>query len=728
MSFINPWLLLGLLGVAAPILIHLLNRFRFRETDWAAMELLRKALKVRSRRIKLEDLLLLILRCLAVLLIALALARPTLRHSAFRRLHKSARVGVMVAIDGSMSMAHRAGVTDRFSRAIERAREIFATVDAGDPVTLVLMGSRPRILARNMAFDPKRTDEVLKGLAPLAESLNLEPSLKELETLVGQLRTLHQECYLITDAQRVTWNDLSGQARQSLRAIAASASLFLVACGDGSADNVALTRFEPVSGFLREGGVVRYGAEVRNFGSAAQESVIVSLSVNGVTTDQRVLEAVPPASAVSVPLFVRFDTAGTYRVAARLERPDPLALDNSRYAVTTVPRTTRILCVDGDPADNSGAGETVFLRTALQPGGAEARRNAPLVRVASWLDLGAERFEDVDIVVLANVPDLGEPAALRLRGFVERGGGLVVFAGDKMDPAQVNARMGAGLAPLSPAQLNGFAGDATDRSAGWHVGITAAEHPVGQAAALLPADSVAAIRIHRYARLALLPGARMLLSVAENGQPLLAEKQTGAGRVLFFAVPADRDWANLVAHPLYPILLHTAAAYLARRDAEQGVTAGEPLVVTLPADSGPAPLALSLPDGSRVNVQVSEQAGVKRLEFRYPELPGFYSVEPRPGQLIAAAVNVPAPESDVTGLDPAGIRNALGDLPVTIVGDAHNLAQAVRESRVGRELWRTLLGLGLALLLTESALAHWFSRRQQDATGAPAPLAESTRT
>ncbi len=728
MSFLNPWLLLGLLGVAVPILIHLLNRFRFRQTDWAAMALLRKALQVRSRRIQLEDLLLLILRCLALLLLALALARPTLRPSAFGRLHKGARAGVLVAIDGSMSMAHRAGVTDRFSRAIERAREILATVDAGDPVTLALMGSRPRLLARNMAFDPQRADEVLKGLAPLAEALNLEPALKELETLAGQLRTAHRECYLITDAQRVTWSDLSGQARQSLRAIAASASLFLVACGDGSADNLAITRFEPVSGYLREGGLVRYGAEVRNFGSAAQEGVIVSLNVNGVTTDQRVLEAVPPASAVSVPLFVRFDTAGTHRVAARLERPDALAPDNARYAVTTVPRSTRILCVDGDPADHGGAGETVFLQAALQPGGAEARRNLPRVRVISWLDLGAERFEEVDVVILANVPDPGETAARRLRDFVERGGGLIVFAGDKLDPAQLNARLGAGAAPLLPARVDGFAGDARDRSTGWQVGITAAEHPVGQAAALLPADAVEAIRIYRHARLALLPGARMLLSVAESGQPLLAEKQTGTGRVLFFAVPADRDWANLVAHPLYPLLLHTAVAYLTRRDSDRGVTTGDPLVLTLPADSGPGPLALTLPDGARVHVQVSEQAGVKRLEFRYPELPGFYRVEPQPGQGISAAVNVPASESDPAGLDPAALRNALGDLPVTIVGDARNLDQAVRESRVGRELWKALLGLGLALLLTESALAHWFSRRQQDGADAPAPPPESART
>ena len=78
MQFLNPWLLAGLAGIAAPIAIHLMNRFRHRDVDWAAMDLLRKVLVVRSRRIRLEDLLLLLLRCLIVSLLALAIARPVL--------------------------------------------------------------------------------------------------------------------------------------------------------------------------------------------------------------------------------------------------------------------------------------------------------------------------------------------------------------------------------------------------------------------------------------------------------------------------------------------------------------------------------------------------------------------------------------------------------------------------------------------------------------------------
>jgi len=76
MTFLNPLLLLGGLGLALPILAHLLNRFEVKQTDWAAMQFLNRSVRVRSRQLRLRDLLLLILRCLALLLFCLALARP----------------------------------------------------------------------------------------------------------------------------------------------------------------------------------------------------------------------------------------------------------------------------------------------------------------------------------------------------------------------------------------------------------------------------------------------------------------------------------------------------------------------------------------------------------------------------------------------------------------------------------------------------------------------------
>ena len=76
MTFLNPALLLGLFAVAVPIIIHLLNRRRFRRVPWAAMRFLKVSVEQNQRRMKIEDFILLLLRCAMVALLALALARP----------------------------------------------------------------------------------------------------------------------------------------------------------------------------------------------------------------------------------------------------------------------------------------------------------------------------------------------------------------------------------------------------------------------------------------------------------------------------------------------------------------------------------------------------------------------------------------------------------------------------------------------------------------------------
>src|SRR4051795_3949876 len=75
-SFLNPWAFwAGLLLVSAPVIIHLINRMRFRRGRWAAMEFLLKAQKRMRRKLILEQLLLLFLRCLLMFLAGVLVAR-----------------------------------------------------------------------------------------------------------------------------------------------------------------------------------------------------------------------------------------------------------------------------------------------------------------------------------------------------------------------------------------------------------------------------------------------------------------------------------------------------------------------------------------------------------------------------------------------------------------------------------------------------------------------------
>src|SRR3954452_16442671 len=66
----------GLAAMSIPIIIHILNRRRFKVVDWAAMEFLLRAMRRNRRRLRFEQWLLLAVRCLVLALLGFALARP----------------------------------------------------------------------------------------------------------------------------------------------------------------------------------------------------------------------------------------------------------------------------------------------------------------------------------------------------------------------------------------------------------------------------------------------------------------------------------------------------------------------------------------------------------------------------------------------------------------------------------------------------------------------------
>ena len=76
MLFLNPWMLMGLLGVSIPLMLHLFNRRKQNRREWGAMMFLEASLAQRRRRVLVEEILLLATRCLIVAFAALAFARP----------------------------------------------------------------------------------------------------------------------------------------------------------------------------------------------------------------------------------------------------------------------------------------------------------------------------------------------------------------------------------------------------------------------------------------------------------------------------------------------------------------------------------------------------------------------------------------------------------------------------------------------------------------------------
>src|SRR6266436_1519194 len=115
-GFGSPALLWGLALASAPIIIHLLNQRQYRETSWAAMRFLLEAVRKNSRRLQIEQLILLAVRALILVLVVLAVAEPLLESlgSFFKPRQAAHRI---IVIDASLSMGYEPREESIFERA-----------------------------------------------------------------------------------------------------------------------------------------------------------------------------------------------------------------------------------------------------------------------------------------------------------------------------------------------------------------------------------------------------------------------------------------------------------------------------------------------------------------------------------------------------------------------------------------------------------------------------------
>src|ERR1051325_2675471 len=139
MSFLNPIMLAGLAAISVPIIIHLLNRRRFQKVVWAAMRFIQASVEKNQKRMRIEDLILLALRCLLLALLALALARPAILSNAGGVFGQSKVTGVII-LDNSQSMGMSDGTATRFDKAKKAAEAALDSMPVGS-ATAVLFAS-----------------------------------------------------------------------------------------------------------------------------------------------------------------------------------------------------------------------------------------------------------------------------------------------------------------------------------------------------------------------------------------------------------------------------------------------------------------------------------------------------------------------------------------------------------------------------------------------------------
>ena len=705
MSFLNPLLLFAAFGIGLPILAHLLSRYKVQRTDWAAMQFLNRSVRVRSRQIRLRDVFLLLLRCLAIVLLVLALAKPFLRdaESVPPGLGER-RAGVIIAVDASFSMGHSDGKMTRFERALEQVGLITEELYPGDPVTLVFLGAEHRVEARNMAFHSARFEELLQGQEVTPESLDLDRLPRTLMELAEAMDAPQKEIYLLTDMQEGDWRDRPSWWRDAFEAVASRTPTTIVPVR-GEPDNLAITSLELVSGVLRKDTIGRYRATVRNCGSSPVANVRVKGLVNGILADSKTIPSIAPGATETVSLFVHFRNAGPVRISAELE-PDSLLVDNTRRTVAVIRDEVAVLSVNGSPGEGND-----FLAAALRARGSDAGQENFAVQSASWIDLPAQDLARFDVVVLQNVPDITPEQARDFEAYVRAGNGLIWFAGDNVEAASWNKRSELEGVSLLPATIEEAISTSDALGVGRPLNPTLPDHSVCRPLRSLPEDLLSETRFRKVLQVAPAATSSTVLSLAGTNAPVLLEHAVGRGQVFMFTTSADSAWNNMAVTPVFPMVLQQMVTYLTAREFERPRQVGDSLTLSYVDEPDASEAVFDTPSGETIEVSVREHRGQYVALLEHAREAGFYLARvslQSPG--LPVAVDVDTTESTVRCLSVAEIESRVQDSAITVAHSEEELINAVAQTRTGQTFWFALLLAGLALLLVESLLAHLMSK------------------
>lgn len=746
-GFVHPLLAAGAALCAVPLVIHLLNRRRYRTLPWGAMRFVAAAYRRTRRRAQLESLLLLLLRMALVVLLALALSRPfTDSTSALATLTESRR-DVVLLLDVSGSTQYRENVETTFERIRTRAREILSELDpSGDSARLFVCSSQARLLSWR---SPAEALSILSTLeTPTEESLDLATVLAEVvHTVEKDLEASGAlEIRLLTDLQRRNFAGPQGapstDPASRVEPVAAGSTdepetehalgieesltklqdrgLRIVVEDLGPAAttpaNLGVAALTTESPILGPGTPSEISVRIANWGARARNAVRVALLVDGERRPSRQVD-VPARDSALVTFPVSFKTSGYHYVEAQLEG-DSLDFDDRRGHVFFVPPPARILLVNGAPEPGNIENDEVgFLQAVLEPPsddpgvGSAFAPFRPRTVYPDQLTTGTLQLSEFDVVVLANVQTLSTSAVETLEAAVASGLSLLITVGDNVTPETYNRRLwrsdGSGLLP---AELQRVVRVHSRRESYFRVNEFEVEHP---ALAFFDDERwrplFTEVPIYDFIASTPLEDARVLARLDDDGaNPLLIERAYDRGRVFLWTTTLDRDWTRLPESPktLVP-LAHELLRYAAQPAAQapRNVPLGASLVAEL--RGFPRNPMLLEPDGTHRPLEDSSSVGgdLWRLPIALQaEQRGAWTVELEGRPPLVFAVQTEAEEGDV---DRIGVSELASLHPAWLPLNQRGGTDGDEGESVPRsgELWRWFAAATLIALILESLWA-----------------------
>ncbi len=726
MTFVNVSLLAGTALIALPIILHLVMRRRPTLMEFPALRFIQKRHDMNQRRLQLRHLILLLLRIAAIALLALALARPSVKLAGAIG-NREAPVAAVLVFDAAPHMEYRHENKTRLEAAREMGLWLVAQLPEQSEVAVMdtRLGTLP-------AFQVDRglARERISRLETVSNSQSLPSAITSALDLLRESRLDRKELYVFTDLARGAWPDTQAVALQQKLDKLADLGVYVIDVGVEHPLDFGLGEVRLSSDVLSSRSALGIETSLSSLGDSEPRSVELLMRDDDGVLQKRSQQSrdVTPGERQPIEFRIGGLDPGTHQGMVRIVGQDGLAANDTRFFTVAVKPAWRLLVAAPAPAESYA----LFFTEALAPDLYRKRGQARFeCDICDETQLADRSLDDYAAVCLLDPKPITPAVWKKLTDYAADGHGVAVFLGRNAVP--VDSFNVPQAQELLPGKL---LRQARRPDGDLYLAPRDVQHPILRAfrdeAGAIP---WAAFPVFRYWELdepspekgtvpfssgkggqSPFPAGVSVVLPYNNGKPAILERPIGRGRMLLMTTPVsdrpnEEPWNLLPVGEAWPflILANQMANYLVGGgDLQLNYLAGQTAILPMETSDQRVSLMLFMPD--KMSLPISADLKRDELAVTATEQVGNYRLQAggASGVDLGFSVNYAEDQTQLDRLNDEELGLIFGPVKYRLARTREQIDRDISLGRVGQELFPPLIVLVAILLAFEMLVANRF--------------------
>lgn len=684
MTFLNPFVLFGLFASSIPLLLHLINLRKQKDIEFSTLRFLKELRKTEIKKLKLKQIILLILRILIIACIVFAFSRPIIQ-SKIPGFETYSNSSIVILLDNSSSMDYSDENGNRFSQAKRFANSIIAKAKEGDEIAIIELSGTGILNQYNLSNNIEQLKDNLQKLKVNFEKSNLDNGLQYANSLLANSRHFNKNIIVVSDMQKNIF-----QLQDSSK-IDGRIGVIVAQIGNKSKkdfQNLAIDSLDVKTKIFQRDKLVEVEANIKNSSGNDIKSAVLSMHFNNQNVAQRTFD-IEANKTIKISIAAPVKEIGANKARLQLES-DSYETDNNRYFGFAIPEKPKVAVV-GSPEKSK------YLKIIS---GIDEVQNSIELTFYDKNQISSVNLDNLDLVALTS-NDFAESEITRLQKYVADSGNLFIFA-DNSNTARTNFITNTfGFGEVAFKQYS----NATKFSKVDKV------HPIFEGVFTSSTDKNQIVETPEIKTAAITQMGNKVIELQDGG--LFSENKIGFGKVIFFGLSADDSFSNLPYTGIFPTLLYRSSVYLATMDIfGRNAAKSSNLLNLQKKDILNGNLKIISPSGNNTFLQASVLATTASLDISSFKEAGVYTVYNSADKLISIfSVNVNNSESDLAKIDSDKIKKELAQrfkFPEFIhyLDDPNDFKNGLQSASVGTEIWKLFVILALLFAAIEMLVSR----------------------